>query len=144
MDEKPAFDFTDTLIPKGAGRWNVIANITKNPRGGIEEGKTYYGTPVFSPGAKVYILHPFKGALTRAIVVGQNRKTKKLSSCVVGLTLLENLRAKVLYSPTVIEKLIKDDPGYLGKNFLFESEEKCRELLDEILTYREKIISKNW
>lgn len=91
------------VLPSELGPWNVAANITTDPRGGANAADLeMYGTPVFAPGAKVYVGDLTWGTGGTCGVVGQNRVSKKLSVCLVSIQLLENLRAKVVYNTAVL------------------------------------------
>ncbi|MEP6343283.1 MAG: hypothetical protein ABJ275_08205 [Maricaulaceae bacterium] len=131
----------DDLLPPNTGRWNVVANITKEKRRGPIVGQEYLGTKVFAPGAKVYVAKPMYGGCDSVGVVGQNRKTKHLSFCIVSIGVIENFRSKFLYKPSVISALTKNYPNSLnqglvsdnalalGEDCLFPSKGKSDELL---------------
>ena len=94
------------ILPDDLGPWAVVANILRGPRGGPERDKTYYGTKVFAPGAKVFVGDLDGGALSNVGVVGLNRVSKRLSASMVGIRVIENLRSKVIYDGKVLQKLL--------------------------------------
>lgn len=85
--------------------WYVVANMTDVPRGGREPGKVYTGTRVFSPGTLLYVGDQYGGMCEALHVIGLARNSRKLVNCVVGVKLLENIRAKLIYSPALLAKL---------------------------------------
>lgn len=85
--------------------WTAVANIVRERPYGPGGAEIRSGTKHFAPGAKVYIIDLFGGMCERIVVVGQHRKSKKLTAIVIDVKLVENLRAKVCYSPAVIEKI---------------------------------------
>ncbi len=138
------------FLPDGTGPWTVVANIIKDERGGPEPHKKYFGTKVFSPGAKVYIAHPFWGAGAHNIcVIGQNRKTKRIVPCVVSVHSMDNFRAKVIYKKSILEKLLTLEQDTKTKKFRFNgknsmagdsclllSETRCNELIKVFMSHQ--------
>lgn len=100
-----AFDAHDEL-PEDLGPWVIVANIVKHERRGPDPNLTYRGTKIFAPGAKVYVGSMDGGMFTNFGVLGQNRVSKKLSSSMVNIRVLENLRSKVIYDRKVLQKLL--------------------------------------
>jgi hypothetical protein len=96
----------DIELPSDLGPWAIVANIVKHDRGGPDPSRAYRGTRVFSPGAKIYIGSMDGGAFSNFGVLGQNRVSKKLSTCMVDIKTLENLRSKVIYDKKVLQKLL--------------------------------------
>jgi hypothetical protein len=53
----------------------------------------------------VYIIDWFPGTVSRVVVVGLHRQTKRMMKLVIAVELLENFRAKACYVPAVREKI---------------------------------------
>ncbi|MCA8830407.1 hypothetical protein [Hymenobacter pini] len=84
--------------------WTAVGNIIRERPYGPDGAETRYGTKHFAPGAKVYIIDWYPGMCESIVVVGQHRKSKRLITLSLDVRLVENLRAKVCYNPTVIAK----------------------------------------
>jgi hypothetical protein len=84
--------------------WTAVGNIIRERPYGPGGAETRSGTKHFAPGAKVYIIDWYAGMCQRIIVVGQHRKSKRLITLSIDVRLVENLRPKVCYDPTVISK----------------------------------------
>ncbi|WBO86187.1 hypothetical protein [Hymenobacter yonginensis] len=81
--------------------WTAVGNIIRERPYGPGGVEIRYGTKHFAPGAKVYIIDWYPGTCDAVTVVGHHRKSHQLMKLVVRVEHLENLRAKVCYSPAV-------------------------------------------
>jgi hypothetical protein len=84
--------------------WTAVGNIVRERPYGPGGAETRFGTKHFAPGAKVYIIDWYAGMCRRIIVVGMHRKSKRWITLAIDVRLVENLRPKVCYDPTVIAK----------------------------------------
>jgi len=135
-------DPIDELLPKGAGRWNVIANIVRRPRAGVDPEKIYFGTKVYAPGAKIHMVGWIAGVRDKFAVLGVNRKSKRNTLSIIDIRLIENFRVKFLYSPDIIKRLLSAEPlrtenlffegknGNVGKLCLVKSNAECKILAE--------------
>jgi hypothetical protein len=97
-DENPAAE----VAPESC--WTAVANIIRERPYGPGGAEIRYGTKHFAPGAKVYIIDWYAGMCKRIVVVGLQRKSKRYITLTIDVRLVENLRPKVCYDPTVIAK----------------------------------------
>lgn len=138
----------DELSAHDLGQWVIVGNIVKTARGGPDSKLQYYGTKVFAPGAKVYIAYPLCGGVSYVCVIGQHRKSKKLSACVISISTIENMRAKVVYSESVLKKLLTLNQDQETKKFQFngrnpeaghscllKSEAECAKTLNSLMLW---------
>jgi hypothetical protein len=82
--------------------WAAVASIREACRkcpGGEEVRK---GTKHFRSGAKVYVIDAFWGTCHSVTVIGQHRKSRMWMCLHMPARHLENLRPKLVYSPTVL------------------------------------------
>jgi len=84
--------------------WTAVGNIIRERPYGPGGTETRSGTKHFAPRAKVYIIDWYPGMCQRIIVVGLHRKSKRFITLSIDVRLVENLRPKVCYDPTVIAK----------------------------------------
>ncbi len=87
--------------------WGVVANVAKERGYGPESGETRNGTKHFRGGAKVHIIDCYAGMRRNVAVVGLHRQSRKLVTCVVRVEPVENLRLKLVYSPSVNEAIAR-------------------------------------
>lgn len=109
----------DIGINQDEAIWCIVANIIKERPygpGGIEKKR---GTKHFRPGAKVYIVGWYAGMAKRIIVIGQHRKSHKFIKIVIDVRLVENLRVKLIYIPSIISNVPKD---FLGRSIAIDKE----------------------
>ncbi|MDO7845801.1 hypothetical protein Q5H92_05490 [Hymenobacter sp. M29] len=107
--------------------WTAVANIIRERPYGPGGEEIRFGTNHFAPGAKVYIIDWYGGMCQRIIVVGLHRKSRRYITLTIDVRLVENLRPKVCYDPTVIAKFKEHHPpkpryntdytNYLTKEF---------------------------
>jgi hypothetical protein len=93
------------MNPEAPSYWTAEANVVSERPFGPGGAEMRPASKHFAPGAKVYIIDWFPGTCSRVVVVGLNRKTKRMMKLVVAVELLENFRAKVCYVPAVIAKI---------------------------------------
>ena len=137
MDTDKSPSSVNPSLPDHCGQWCVIANVVRDERNGRDQKRKYFGTPVFAPGAKVYVGLVFWGTGASLCVLGQNRVTKRIVPCVVSIKVLENFRTKVIYSQAIQDKLLTlSHDNYkkfffggtntaAGKDCLHKTEEAC-------------------
>jgi hypothetical protein len=90
--------------------WTAVANIIRERHYGPGGEEIRFGTKHFAPGAKVYIIDWYGGMCQRIIVVGLHRKSRLYITLTIDVRLVENLRSKVCYDPTVIAKFKEHYP----------------------------------
>ncbi len=91
------------------GIWCVVANIKREHpfgQGGID---TKSGTKQFRGGTKVYIGGCYAGTCGGVTCIGLHRKSRRLITCIVNVTHLEDFRTKVAYHPEVVRRLKEDE-----------------------------------
>lgn len=101
--------------------WTVVANIVEERPYGPNGKEIKIGTKYFKPGAKVYIIDWHPGTCESIIVIGMVRKSKKFIRITIKITGVENLRIKMAYNPTVIEKIQEHhgaEQTYLTEEFV--------------------------
>lgn len=103
-------------------RWSITANIRRE----MPSGPNGEGLKQFKGGAKVHIVGAFYGTAESIVVVGPQRNTGKMTSCVVKANTVENLRVKTIHSPKVVEFLSDFKPN--GACMI-----TSREIADELL-----------
>jgi len=85
--------------------WTVTANIVKERKAGPGGSETHVGTKLFSPGTKVYVIDWFPGTCKDIMVVGLSRKPKRFIKLIIRVNWIENLRVKLCYAPTALQKI---------------------------------------
>jgi len=113
-------DPIDELIPEGGGRWCVVANIVRHERGSTG-GEKYLGTPIYAPGAKIYVLSFISGDREKMAVLGKSRKSNKKKLSILALNALEDFRPKFLYSPDIIKRILSAE-WWRDENKYFDGE----------------------
>lgn len=93
-------------LPLDLGPWVIVANIVEYERGGPDPEKVYRGTKIYAPGTKVYIGSRDGGRFENFGVLGLNRVSKKLTVSMVNISVLDNLRSKVIYNEKILQKLL--------------------------------------
>lgn len=92
----------------------LVGNIVEERAYG-EEHIVKNGTKNFSGGTKVYVAPPYSGSCGRIIVTGKPRGKKGgLITQFVAQKYITNFRVKIIYSPSVIKKLV--ELGYYWDN----------------------------
>jgi hypothetical protein len=84
--------------------WTAVANIIRERLYGLGGEEIRFGTKHFAPGTKVHIIYLYGGMCQRITVVGLHRKSRRYITLTIDVRLVENLRPKVCYDPTVIAK----------------------------------------
>lgn len=85
--------------------WCMVGNIVgQHPSGpGGQEQRS--GTKHFRPGAKVYCFPPLWGdGYKKVKVIGHHRKSNQLVTMVILSKWIENRRAELVYSPSIIRR----------------------------------------
>lgn len=81
--------------------WAAVGNIKDPCLIGPDGGEPHSGTKHFRAGAKVYVIDAFWGTCNSVTVIGQHRKSRRFICIALRAKYLENLRVKLVYSPTV-------------------------------------------
>lgn len=90
------------------------------------------GTKHFAPHAKVYCSYAFMGREVQLWkATGKPRKGSRLITVIIDSRLVENLRAEIVYSPSKIDKLLRDG------NY-FKSKEEAQNYADSVNRWRGK------
>jgi len=98
---------TDPNDPEGPV-WCVVANVIHERPYGPGGAVLRQGTKHFAPGAKVHVVEFFWGtAGKRVTVVGRYRRSKRFVTLSMNAEHLANWRAELVYSPHVIEEILK-------------------------------------
>ena len=79
---------------------NIVAERTFGTKNEIRKG-----TKHFSAGTKVYIIDWYPGMCETIIVIGLNKKTKRLIRICLKVDSVENLRIRAVYKPKIIYKI---------------------------------------
>ncbi|HUE69673.1 MAG TPA: hypothetical protein VMP01_02195 [Pirellulaceae bacterium] len=110
--------------------WCLVGNIVDQHEFG-EGDEIRSGSKHFTPGTKVYCLPPQWGdGYEKAVVVGICRRTRRWITVVMRTALIDKWRAKVVYSPTMRERLRQGIDG-------FARQWKSRE---EVVDYVERMV----
>jgi len=91
----------ETEQSEASAIWAAVGNIKDPCLIGPEGGEPNHGTKHFRAGAKVYVIDAFWGTLDSVTVIGQHRKSRRFMCITVRAKHIENLRVKLVYSPTV-------------------------------------------
>lgn len=92
---------TETEQFEASAIWAAVGNIKDPCLIGPEGGEPHRGTKHFRAGAKVYVIDAFWGTLDSVTVIGQHRKSRRFMCIALKAKHIENLRAKLVYSPAV-------------------------------------------
>jgi hypothetical protein len=88
--------------------WCVVANVVHERPYGPGGCILRRGTKHFAPGTKVHVVEYFWGtAGERVTVVGRHRRSKRFVTLSMDSNHLANWRAELVYSPHVIEEVLK-------------------------------------
>lgn len=87
--------------------WTVVANVVIERQFGPQGKETNFGTKLFSPKTKIYIIDWFPGMCQSVIVVGLSRRPKKFIKTIVRVDMIENFRVKLCFEPKAIELIEK-------------------------------------
>lgn len=90
--------------------WSVVANIKREIPYGEGGAETRIGTKQFKGGAKVYIVGSYPGMCESLIVIGQNKHTGKFIRSVIRVSVVENLRIKIVYGEAARKLYHQNDP----------------------------------
>jgi len=91
-------------------RWCVVGNVVVERLHG-SEGQVRRGTKHFSPGTKVYLVDAYWGKGGEMVtVLGLARRPKRWITVDVSARVLENWRAKLIYDPAVLRRLLHTQP----------------------------------
>lgn len=106
--------------------WAVIANIVSERKFGPEGKEIKYGTKVFRPKTKVYIIGWHPGMCESIIVIGLARNPRKFVTITIRADWVENLRVKLVYNPAVISRIHEFQE--INKTYLTEefANEMCK------------------
>ena len=109
MDERRSCDETrgaEGPVESNQPRWCVVGNVVAERLHG-SEGDVRRGTKQFSPGTKVYLVDAYWGMGGETVsVLGLARRPKRWISVDVSARVLENWRAKLIYDPGVLRRLL--------------------------------------
>lgn len=95
------------------GVWAIVANIKKEHPFGPGGLETKIGTRQFRGGTKVYIAGCFPGTCDAVVAIGLQRKSRRFITCAVDVRHVENFRVKLVYHPSVIERIRCDERCWL-------------------------------
>lgn len=116
MTDRSADDADDVIETDGTpsepcpeGLWSIVANIKREHPFGPGGLETKIGTRQFRGGTKVYIAGCFPGTCDAVVAVGLHRKSRRFITCAVDVRHVENFRVKLVYHPSVIERIRGDD-----------------------------------
>jgi len=91
------------------GVWSIVANIKREHPFGPGGLETKIGTRQFRGGTKVYIAGCFPGTCDAVLAIGLHRKSRRFITCAVDVRHVENFRVKLVYHPSVIERIRSDE-----------------------------------
>ncbi|QEH34513.1 hypothetical protein OJF2_30530 [Aquisphaera giovannonii] len=95
------------------GVWAIVANIKKEHPYGPGGVETRIGTRQFRGGTKVYIAGCFPGTCDAVVAIGLHRKSRRFITCAVDVRYVENFRVKLVYHPSVIERIKQDESCWI-------------------------------
>lgn len=86
--------------------WCLVGNIVEERRAGPGGEQSWRGTKHFSPGTKVYCYPPMWGdGGERLQVLGRPRHSQRFIQVIIKFAWVTNRRAKLVYSPTLVDRL---------------------------------------
>lgn len=86
--------------------WCLMGNIVDERTAGHGGEEVWYGTKHFSPGTKIYCYPPLWGdGYERVQVLGQPRQGRDLIKVIIKGEWIKNRRAKLVYAPSVVDRL---------------------------------------
>lgn len=91
------------------GVWSIVANIKREHPFGPGGLETKIGTRQFRGGTRVYIAGCFPGTCDAVLAIGLHRKSRRFITCAVDVRHVENFRVKLVYHPSVIERIRCDE-----------------------------------
>ena len=94
-------------VPVVESLWCATANIKKEIAFG-EEHIIKKGTKHFRGGAKVHIASAYEGMCNNATVIGHHRSNGRYIRIDIPVKHLENFRLELVYSPKVINLILKN------------------------------------
>jgi hypothetical protein len=90
--------------------WCVVANVVRVRPYGPGGAERRQGTKHFAPGAKVYVFQRIAWSdAQRLRVLGRHRRSNRLIQLTIGVELLANWRARKVYHPVVIRRILADE-----------------------------------
>jgi hypothetical protein len=108
LPESPLTIDSDPVGDPNGPVWCVVANVVLERSYGPGGAESRRGTKHFAPGAKVYVFHFFWGMGGEHVtVVARHRKSKWYITITMQSVHLANWRAELVYSPHVIEQILK-------------------------------------
>jgi len=88
-------------------QWCLVGNIVEERKHGEGGTETCSGTKHFSPGTKVFCLPAQWGdGYDQIMVIGRHRGSKRFETMIISSDWVINWRAKVVYNPTVLKRLV--------------------------------------
>jgi hypothetical protein len=111
--------------------WSVVANIRKEIPYGPGGKETRNGTRKFHGCAKVYVVDAYWGMGGENVTVIGHYRGKQYITCVVRTLYLENLRVELVYSPAVINRIVKKR-GDLALDDSEKSKEKAEKFAENL------------
>ncbi len=115
--------------------WAIVANVRKEHPYGPGGLETKSGTRQFRGGAKVYIAGCFPGTCDVVVAIGLHRKSRRFITCAVDVGHLESFRVKLVYHPSVIERIRRDESCWLRTK---EEAEEWAKAFPEWQAFRKK------
>jgi hypothetical protein len=99
----------DGQVSMPEGIWSIVANIKKEHPFGPGGAETKIGTRQFRGGTKVYIAGCFPGMCDSVVAIGLHRHSRRWITCCVDVRYVENFRVRLVYHPTVLDRIRNDD-----------------------------------
>jgi hypothetical protein len=88
-------------------QWCLVGNIVEERKYGEGGTETRSGTKHFSPGTKVFCLPAqWADGYDKIMVIGRHRGSKQFETMIISSNWVTNWRAKVVYNPTVLKRLV--------------------------------------
>jgi len=109
------------------GPWSVVANVKKEIPYGPGGSEIKSGLKKFKAGAKVHIVGAYYGMAESITVIGQHRQSGKYISCTIKANTVENLRAKKIYSKSILD-LLKNGENHNAGGKGFPTKEKAEQV----------------
>lgn len=121
--------------------WCLVANVRRFIEyGPLGEKRILSGTKHFSGGTKVYCFFPgWDHGRETIFAVGRHRGSKKFVTLVMPVRYLTNWRAKLVYSPAIIERLVVPEDYYGGgRTMMWNGSEESKKWVESWVEWLKK------
>ena len=120
------------------GAWCAIGNVRREIPYGPGGAEIRSGLRKFKAGAKLHVVGAYRGTCEHILVVGQHRHDGKYVRCVIRASAVENLRPRVVHSPSVLRLMREDRPDGVWMPADREEVESLVELVPRWVGFQER------